>query len=594
VQVSKYRWSTAQVQMVTPSPLRDAKYRTDRTQPIIFSPVDPHVLFYAANVVFKTIDGGNSWQTISGDLTREKPGIPGSIGAMAANDPAAEKQRGVVYALAPSFRSVSTLWAGTDEGLIWVTRDGGAHWKDVTPKELSAWSKITQLEAGHFDDMTAYASVSRFRVDDLHPRIYRTHDGGNSWQLIVNGLPDDAPIDAVRADPVRKGLLFAGSETSVWVSFDDGDHWQPLQLNLPHTSMRDLWIKDSDLIVATHGRSFWILDDITPLRQLTEKAIASDAWLAKPALVTRVRANNNTDTPLPRDEAFAENPPDGAVIDYYLREKADIVKVEILDATGKVVRKFSSDDEPRVTEERVKKLAIPAYWPERSRTLQTSPGMHRWLWDLHYTAPEFERHNYPIAAVPFRTPRLPWGPRALPGTYTVKLTVGEKSFTAPLTVRMDPRVKTAPAALRQLFGSQVRLASMMTKSTESVREARSVAEQIAKLKKEPAARALVDLLDAMEKKARASQAELGRSNGQAAGLYGDLDSADVLPSVAQSAAIAKVERELDAAIERWETIAEDGVSGLNIKLTAAGLTVIKVESDEKEGEDEDGDDDDVG
>ena len=573
-QVSKFRWSTAQVQMITPSPLREPKYRADRTQPIIFSPVDPHVLYYAANYVFKTLDGGNSWQTISPDLTRDKPGIPASIGAMAAKDEAAAKQRGVVYSLAPSFKNVNTLWAGTDEGLLWITRDGGAHWKDITPPEITAWSKITQLEAGHFDDLTAYASVSRFRVDDLHPRIFRTHDGGKTWQSIAAGLPDDAPVDTIREDPTRKGLLFAGTEKSVWVSFDDGDHWQSLQLNLPHTSMRDLWIKDSDLIVATHGRSFWILDDITPLRQLSEKALAESAWLAKPAKAWRVRDNNNTDTPLPRDEPFAENPPDGAVIDYYLRDKADLVQLEILDAAGKVVRKYTSKDEPELNAEGIRKLAIPDFWVERPRVLSNEPGMHRWIWDLHYTGPDTERHSYPIAAVPFKTPRLPQGARALPGGYTVKLTVGDKSLTAPLTVRMDPRVKSGPAALQQLFQAETRLVSLMTQTTDAIREARSVVKQTGGLK--------TPLAEAADKQARAALAELAKSSDQIATLYTDIDSADVALTAAQSAAMAKVGPDLNGALGRWQNFTKTEIPALNQKLAAAGFAAIKVDKDEKE------------
>src|ERR1700722_231258 len=311
-QVSRFHWSTGQVEMITPAPLRDPKYRADRTQPIRFSPLDPHVLYYAANVLFKTTDGAHSWQIVSPDLTRPHPGIPASLGSMAAKDPNAEKQRGVIYSLAPSFKSIDTIWAGTDEGLIWVTRNGGKNWKDITPPELTPWSKVTQLEASHFDDESAYASMSRLRVNDLKPYIYRTHDGGKTWRPIAAGLPDDAPIDTVREDPARKGLLFAGSETSVWVSFDDGDRWQSLQFNLPHTSMRDLWIHDDDLIVATHGRSFWILDGITPLRQIGRiatgtfqvggVAVGGDFYPFKPALAYRVKRDTYTDTPMPPDE----------------------------------------------------------------------------------------------------------------------------------------------------------------------------------------------------------------------------------------------------------------------------------------------------
>ena len=546
-QVSKYHWSTGQVEMVTPSPLRETKYRADRTQPILFSNLDPHVLYYAANVVFRTTDGAHSWQAISPDLTRPQPGLPASLGSMAAKDPNAGKQRGVVYALAPSFKNIDTIWAGTDEGLLWVTRDGGKKWKDVTPPDLAPWSKVTQLEASHFDDESAYASVSRFRVDDLHPFIYRTHDGGKSWRRITAGLPDDAPIDTIREDPVRKGLLFAGSETSVWVSFDDGDHWQSVQLNLPHTSMRDLWIHGSDLIVATHGRSFWILDDITPLRQLDA---SSKTWLSRPAPAYRVRRSTNTDTPLPPDEPYGENPPDGAILDYFLTAATTgPVSLEILDAQGKLVRRYASTDQPAVTEN----LAIPAWWVRPSRILLATPGMHRWVWDLHYAAPESLRHEYPISAVPYDTPRLPEGPRALPGVYTVRLTAGGQSLTAPLTVKMDPRVKTTPAGLRQQFEMEQKLASVMTGTTEAIRQARSAQEQTGKK------------LDAL--------LPLTNINGQAAALYGDIDSADAAPTAAQLAAMSKLASDFPAAMKQWQASSKD--------LKAAGVKFdVKAEHEE--------------
>ncbi len=302
-EVTRFHWSTGQVQNVTPIPLRSTKYRTDRTEPVMFSPVDPHILYYAANELFKTADGGNSWQIISKDLTRENPGVPASVGKLVRKS--AEKQRGVIYALAPSFKNVNTLWAGTDDGLIWVTRDGGKNWNDITPPALTAWSKVTQLSASHLDEETAYASVSRFRISDVAPYIYRTRDGGKTWKLIVDGLPAFGPVNTVREDPERKGLLFAGTENGVWVSFDDGDHWQSLQLNLPHTSMRDLWINGDDLIVATHGRAFWILDDITPLRQAADAAAKSEPYLFRPAVAYRIERDTNTDTPLPPDEPAA-------------------------------------------------------------------------------------------------------------------------------------------------------------------------------------------------------------------------------------------------------------------------------------------------
>ncbi len=570
-QVSKYHWSTGQLEMVAPAP-RDPKYRADRTQPLLFSTLDPHVLYYAANVIFRTTDGARSWQIVSPDLTRAEPGIPSSLGAMAAKDANAGKQRGVVYALAPSFKNIETIWAGTDEGLLWVTRDGGKNWKNITPPDLTPWSKVTQLEASHFDDESAYASVSRFRVDDLRPYIYRTHDGGKTWRLITAGLPDGAPIDTVREDPVRKGLLFAGSETSVWVSLDDGDHWQSLQLNLPHTAMRDLWIHSSDLIVATHGRSFWILDDITPLRQIGESTTQSNAWLSRPAPAYRVRRSTNTDTPLPPDEPMAANPPDGAILDYFLNQAATgPVTLEILDAKGKAVRRYSSADEPAVTEADLKSLAIPPWWVRMPRILPAAAGMHRWVWDLHYAPPESLRHEYPISAVPYDTPRLPEGPRALPGSYTVRLTANGRSLTSPLVIKMDPRVKTTPAGLQQQLVMEKELASMMTRSTAAVRQARSVQEQIEKL---PASGPIT----AFGKKIQ--EGSPLAVNAQASALYGDIDSADAAPSTAQSAAMAKIGKDFTAAMSRWKSL----------QLEAAQFPAIKLDrklTDEEDDADSD-------
>ena len=371
-QVSKFHWTTGEVQDVTPIPLRTPKYRANRTEPLMFSPVDPHVLYYATNVLFKTTNGGNSWETISKDLTRENPGAPASVGTLM--NKGMEKQRGVIYALAPSFKELNTLWAGTDDGLIWITRDGGKNWNDITPKELTPWSKVTQITASHFDEQTAYASVSRFRINDMHPYIYRTHDGGKTWTLITAGLPDFGPVDTVREDPVRKGLLFAGTENSVWVSFDDGDHWQSLQLNLPHTSMRDLWIHDDDLIVATHGRGFWILDDIAPLREAAVDTRQFPAPVHCPQPAYRIQRDTNTDTPLPPDEPMAANPPDGAVVDYYLSSAASTLTLEILDAKGQLVRSFSNSDKPEITEEDLKKQLIPLYWVRGLRHLSTDAG----------------------------------------------------------------------------------------------------------------------------------------------------------------------------------------------------------------------------
>jgi photosystem II stability/assembly factor-like uncharacterized protein len=601
-EVSKFDWTTGQVQNVTPIPVRSGKYRADRTEPILFSPVDPHILYYAANVLFKTTDGGHSWQTISPDLGRAHPGIPTSLGDRASKDPNADQQRGVIYALALSPKDVNTIWAGTDDGLIWVTRNGGKNWKDVTPPQLTPWSKVTQLSVSPFDEESAYASVSRFRIDDRRPYIYRTRDAGKTWRLVTNGLPDDSPVDTVREDSVRKGLLFAGTENAVWVSFDDGDHWQSLQLNLPRTSMRDLWIHDNDLIAATHGRSFWILDDITPLRQITEAEAHTDAYLFKPELTYRVRRDTNTDTPLPPDEPAGKNPPDGAILDYFLaRSASGPVTLEILEASGKLVRRYSSNDRPEITEAELQKtLEVPLYWVRMPRILSAAAGMHRWVWDLHYPAPQSARHEYPISAIPHDTPRLPQGPSALPGEYAVRLSVDGHSYTAPLTVKMDPRVKTPFAGLEQQFRLETRLASMMSDTYEASGQARSLGEQLEKLSGK-ASSPLAGSIVTLRKKVTtllgkpvgfmvplSSEVTLVRVSDELGTLYSEIGRADVAPTASQVSAVTEVERDFSDVMARWNAVKNTDLPPLNQKLKSAGLPEARLEQGaEPEPESED-------
>ncbi len=598
-EVSKFHWSTGEVQNVTPIPLRSAKYRTDRTEPLMFSPLDPHTLYFASNILFKTANGGNSWTPISNDLTRENPGVPASVGSLVPKG--AEKQRGVIYALAPSFKNIGTLWAGTDDGLIWLTRDGGKKWNDITPKELTPWSKVTQLSASHFDNESVYASVSRFRINDNRPYIYRTHDAGETWKLITAGLPDFGPVDSVREDPVRKGLLFAGTENSVWVSFDDGDHWQSLQLNLPHASMRDLWIHNDDLIVATHGRSFWILDDIAPLRDAAGSLASGDAHLFTPALAYRLQRDTNTDTPLPPDEPAASNPPDGAIIDYYLAHNSSAsVSLEILDAGGQLVRKFSSADKPGANDAELKKQLIPLYWLSPFRSLSSEAGMHRWVWDLHYRSPDSARHEYPIAAIPGDTPRYPLGPTALPGSYTVRLTANGKTYSAPFTIKMDPRVQVSAASLEKKFRLETTLAALLSETSKAVMQAASLHDPLQKLS-ERSTGAIHDKVQAFQEQIAAligspsgfappaEAVTLARANAQVASLYGQVWQVDAEPTQSQSEAVAAVERDASAAMKRWDTFNTTDLPALNRELRNANLPEVKIESEshkEESGMDE--------
>jgi hypothetical protein len=357
----------------------------------------------------------------------------------------------VIYTVAPSFKDSNTIWCGTDDGLIHVTRNGGKNWTNVTPPPITSWSKVSLMEASHSDVNTAYAAVNRIRMDDMKPQIYKTTDGGKSWKEIVNGLPDD-PINAVREDPFRKGLLYAGSERAVYVSFDDGEHWQSLRLNMPATSIRDLVIKDDDLVVGTHGRSFWILDDVTPLRQLSASLTGQPVILYKPQQAWRLRFSTYPDTPIPPDEPMGQNPPDGAIINYYLASNASNVKLEILDAKGKLIRTYTSSDKPYT------KPAdnVPDYWVRPQQVLPATAGSQRFTWDMRYDPLDLPA-SYPISAVPHNTVPEPTAPFAMPGIYTARLTVDGKVQEQTFLLKMDPRVKTSPADLQQQHDLSVRL-----------------------------------------------------------------------------------------------------------------------------------------
>jgi photosystem II stability/assembly factor-like uncharacterized protein len=474
--VTRFDRRTGQVENISPKPIRPADMRALRTAPLLFSPVDPHVLYFAANTLWKTRDGGRSWTQISPDLTRKTWEVPPSVGKYRDSDTAKPTQRGVIYAVAPSPLDINRIWAGTDDGLIHVTIDGGAHWKDITPPQLVPFAKVSILDAGHFDAGTAYAAINTLRLDDMRPHILRTHDGGKTWTEIVNGIPNGAPVDAVREDPKRKGLLFAGTEREVYVSFDDGDNWQSLRLNMPCTSIRDLIIKDDDLVAATHGRGFWILDDITPLRQMDANTAQAGAHLFKPETAVRVRWDMNTDTPLPPDEPSAPNPPDGAVIDYYLGASASgPVTIEILDSAGQLVRRYSSADPVEPIDPM---LAVPMYWARPPRGLSSQPGMHRWVWDLHYTSLPEPRVQLPMTAVFHDTVPSSASPWVMPGRYTVKLTVNGQSYTQPLTVRMDPRVRTTAAGLLQQFTLSKQCYDDVLKISKVMDEARALRERL--------------------------------------------------------------------------------------------------------------------
>jgi photosystem II stability/assembly factor-like uncharacterized protein len=587
---TKFNRVTGQTQDVSPVILRTGKYRFNRTAPLIFSPVDPHILYLGSSVLFKTIDGGTRWQIISPDLTREDPGVPASFGVFVESDKDKGRQRGVIYSLAPSPKDVNLIWAGTDDGLIHVTHDGGKSWRNVTPPELTPWSKIAQMDASHFDTATVYAAVNRFRLDDLHPYIFRTHDGGKSWTTIVSGMPNDEPVNTVREDPQGKGILFAGTEHTVYVSFDDGDHWQSLRLNLPASSIRDLVIHGDDVVIGTHGRSFWILDNITPLRQIDSAIAGSDVHLFTPQLTYRVRRDNNTDTPLPPEEPAGKNPPDGAMLDYFLKSEANEVDIEIVDSSGKVIRKFSSADKPEQISESA--LNIPTYWIRPQQIPSTSPGMHRFVWDLHYPASQSVRHPYPISAIYRDTPRSPLGPAVLPGRYTVKLTANGKNYSQPLMIKMDPRVKASEGDLHRQFELESGIVSVMNESYSALQQVRSLREQLKAAKARVKDARLMRGIDSLEQKAAELQGTEGgwgalflstpegksltRLNVGLNTLLSAVDSADVAPTCTENSTFKDIETVLKQQLALWNEIKTRDFSALNAQLHKFGVPPLSI------------------
>ncbi len=548
--VSRFDRRTGQTKNVSPRPLRGEGYRVVRTQPLLFSPVDPKILYFTSNTVWKTTNGGDAWESISPDLTRKTWDVPKNVGKYASSNGAKPTQRGVIYALAPSPLDVNLLWAGTDDGLIHVTRDGGATWTDVTSPSLGPWAKVSIMDASHFDRDTAYAAINTLRLDDLRPHILRTRDGGKTWQEVTSGLPEGATVNVVREDPKRRGLLFAGTETTVYVSFNDGDSWQSLRVNLPATSIRDLVIKDDDLVIGTHGRSFWILDDITPLRQLRSETPRSDLHLFEPQQALRVRWNMNTDTPLPPEEPVGQNPPDGAILHYLLKSDATgPLTLDILDPAGSPVRSFRSDDKPESWPEG---RDIPDYWIRPHQPLLAKAGLHRFVWDLHYPPPLAQSYGYPISAVFANTWREPRGPWAPPGTYTARLTANGKTTEQKFVVKLDPRVKAPASALQTQFDLSMAAYRGMNESSKSLDEVRAtrklLAESVAR-QKSAARRKLLEAEDA--KLAAFDAAGFARLNQQMAQILDTLQDVDDAPTSQLVATFEQRSKALGDLMAAW-------------------------------------------
>jgi photosystem II stability/assembly factor-like uncharacterized protein len=448
------------------SAVSDTQFRRAVSAPIVFSPQSPHELFYGTQNLWKSLDEGEHWTKISPDLTAHpgKPPLPNPKGVHHGD---------ALVAVSPSTVRAGLIWTGSNNGVVYVTEDGGAHWRDVTPPHTSMHA-VVDVEASHFDPSEAYAAVREEAIGDEAPHLYRTRDLGRTWQGIVTGLPADQPtgsaVRVVREDPHRRGLLFAGTETSVYVSFDDGNHWQSLRLNLPTTSFYDLKIHDGDLIAATYGRGIWILDDISPLEQASAALADRSAHLFRPQPAIRVQANINQDTPFPPEVPHGKNPPQGLVVDYYLSQPAHSVQLRILDAKGRVVRSYSNApikplDQPLPP--------TPAFWARPFRSLPSTPGEHRVTWNMRYPTPAALFFDQSMGAVPEDTPFIPEGPLALPGRYTVELTVDGKTYSQPALLKEDPRLSDSPAALdgmrRQLALSK-RIMTLMSGSKAAFEE----------------------------------------------------------------------------------------------------------------------------
>jgi photosystem II stability/assembly factor-like uncharacterized protein len=584
--LTRYDRRTGQAQDIMPEPIPGKDFRVVRTEPIVFSPQDPHVMYFASNTLWKTSDRGYHWQQISPDLTREKWETPMSVGKYRPEKSAVSTQRGVIYAVAPSTLKEGVIWAGTDDGLIHLTTDGGAHWTNVTPPQLVPWAKVSIMEAGHFDIQTAYAAINPLRLDVLHPLILRTRDGGKTWDEIRNGIPDGEDVNVVREDPERRGLLFAGTELQVYVSFDDGDHWQSLRQNMPATSVRDVVVKGDDLIAGTHGRGFWIMDDITALRQLNADTSAGAAVMFVPETALRVRWDTNPDTPLPPDEPAAENPPDGAIFDYFLTgAPSGPVALEILDHDDKLVRRFSSaDPAPQIDP----LLEIPTYWLRPAVALSSAAGIHRFVWDLHYPPVPGTKLDYPISAIPYNTAPSPTSPWVMPGRYTVRLSVDGTSYTQPLTVRMDPRVKTSEPDLQQQFAVSKQMYDDLLLSSAALDEVNALRQKLHSLLDENGKRTppmvaefeeKLDELAGVESRRRRrtpgnDEETLNHLRGSLRGLLDLVQGADVAPTSQAVTAADKTHQAVGPLLAQWKELRQHDLPALNEQLRKAKLPGI--------------------
>ncbi len=593
-----------QVATISPNVTRDNEYHMATNPPLGFSPQDPHVFYMGAQFLLETRDGGVHWKAISPDLTKRAetpppsetaaatPAVPARPRAQEQQETIQPNNRVAINTFSPSPVAAGEIWAGTNNGIIQLTRDGGATWQNVSLPGLGPLTQISIVEASHFDAGTAYMAIDRHDENDFRPHFYRTHDFGKTWQETSNGIPEGCFARVVREDPARKGLLYAGTENAAFVSFDEGDHWSSLQLNMPTTSVRDMEIHGDDLVVATYGRAFWILDDVTPLRQIDRKLTSASAFLFRPEKALRVRLDQNQDTPLPPEMPAGENPPNGAIVDFYLASKpSDDVTLGIFDSAGQLVRNYSTKAEAASIEPPPN---VPEYWLQHPEPLTRNPGMNRFVWDLRYTPPPVLRHEYAISAMYQNTPGLPLGAPVVPGKYNVRLTVNGRTFEQPLEVALDPRVDVSADALAQQLALERKILDLVAASYDFYRKAVSLRQTVAgdqkQVEKNPASEAALAALKEFDQKAQRLQGSEGGFGGGGRGgrqapafallnrsigsLATVVDGQDAAPTPAMQTAYEGYCRELATAAENWNELMKTDLSKLNGELVKQKVGVV--------------------
>jgi photosystem II stability/assembly factor-like uncharacterized protein len=587
--VSRYDARTHQVQNISAWPISSygkrpttVKYRYTWFYPLVAAPHKAHTLYLASQFLFKTTDEGMHWSTISPDLT----GVDKTHAMHCDSDDITDAEAracgyGVIFSIAPSPLKADQIWIGTDDGLIQLTRDGGRHWQDVTPKGLPLWGRVNQIDASPSDPGTAYAAVDTHRKGESGVYIYRTHDYGRSWTLINSGIAKDQYAYVVRQDLKNPKLLYAGTNAGVYVSFDDGDRWQSLQLNLPTARVRDLTLHGDDLIAATQGRAIWVLDDVTPLRQATGNVLDASAHLFAPATAIRVRNDVNKDTPLPPEIPAGQNPPAGAVIDYWLGAAVSgPVRLAIYDHQGHLVREYASD----ATASRLSaQQYFPSGWLSAPERLDAAAGAHRFVWDLRYPRPHALQYDYSISAIFARgTPVVPEGPLVLPGQYTVKLTAGGKTFSEPLSVRMDPRERVANSELIK----QQNLAFRIGKVLDATARTHAAADALhlklkavsTKLTDKPA---LLKQVQDMDQRVIALQAtakkplNLASVNAELASLAAEVNDGDRAPPAQYLDVYKLYAGYADSDMALWRTLQNTALPALNAQLKQQGMPLVR-------------------